>query len=334
MQAPMVTMRDVARQAGVSITTVSHVLNNSRPVSDELRQRVESAMSELGYVPNRAARSLRTQKSYTIAVIIPDITNPFYPAFARGIQDTAEAEGYNLVLYNSDGDPDKEADCLRTARHSHVDGIVGVFFHLRVRDLAPLLEARLPIVRFLPRPSATGDLPLDSLYLDNLAAAHSVVDFLVERGHQHIAIVSGDAGPGDARLQGFQQGMEAHKLPSDYVIESQDFSETGGLAAVETLLKMQPRPSAVFAANDLLAIGLMQGVQAAGLRVPEDLAIVGFDDIPAARYVSPALTTVSQFQETIGQRAAAMLLEHLASPEPLSGRCVQLPYQLMIRQST
>jgi LacI family transcriptional regulator len=327
-------MRDVAHQAGVSITTVSHVLNNTRPVSEDLRQRVEQAMSQLGYVPNRAARSLRTQKSYTIAAIIPDICNPFYPAFARGIQDSVEQEGYNLVLYNSDGDAAKEAACLWAAQHSHVDGIVGVFFHLRVRDLAALLEANLPIVRFIPRQSGTGDLPLDSLYLDNPAAAHSVVDFLVQRGHRHIAIVTGDAGPGDARLQGFQEGMVAHQLASDCIIESQDFSETGGLAAAEHLLGMRPRPSAVFAANDLLAIGLMQGVLAAGLHVPEDIAIVGFDDIPAARYVSPALTTVAQFQEQIGQRAAAMLLEHLFAPQPLSGRCVELPYQLQIRAST
>jgi LacI family transcriptional regulator len=329
----MVTMRDVAQQAGVSITTVSHVLNNTRPVSEDLRLRVESAMTRLGYVPNRTARSLRTQRSYTIAAIIPDICNPFYPAFARGIQDSAEAKGYNLVLFNSDGDPAKEAACLRAAQHSHVDGIVGVFFHLRVRDLAPLLEAHLPIVRFLPARSSTGDLPLDSLYLDNPAAAHSVVDFLVQRGHRHIAILTGDAGPGDARLQGFQQGMAAHRLASDAIIESRDFSETGGLAAVATLLTMQPRPTAVFAANDLLAIGLMQGVQAAGLRIPEDLAIVGFDDIPAARYVSPALTTVAQFQEHIGQRAAAMLLEHLQSKSPLPGRCVELPYRVQVRSS-
>ncbi len=330
----MVTMREVARQAGVSITTVSHVLNNTRPVSDELRDRVESAMAQLGYIPNRAARTLRTHRSYTIAAIIPDITNPFYPAFARGIQDVAEENGYNLVLYNSDGDATKEAECLFSAQQSHVDGIVGVFFHLRARDLKPILESNLPIVRFVPARTRTGDLPLDSLYLDNEAAAKEVVDFLAERGHRQIAIVTGDAGPGDARLRGFQLGLLDHGLPSECLIESHDFTETGGYTSVDRLLSYQPRPTAVFAANDLLAIGVMQGVQAAGLHVPDDLAIVGFDDIPAARYVTPALTTVAQSQERIGQRAAEMLLEHLLSDEALSGRLVEMPYELIVRGST
>ena len=222
----MATMRDVADQAGVSIATVSHVLNETRYVSDELRGRVQSAIDELGYVPNRAARTLRTQRSYTIAAIIPDITNPFYPAFARGIQDVVQAASYNMVLYNSDGDAEKEAECLVAAQQSHVDGIIGIFFHLRVRDLRPLLEAKLPIVRFEAVRARTGDLPLDSLYLDNEAAVREVVSFLVERGHRHIAIVTGDAGPGDARLQGFKQGIEAHGLSAYSVIDGTDFTET------------------------------------------------------------------------------------------------------------
>jgi LacI family transcriptional regulator len=330
------TQADVAKMAGVSQTTVSLVLNNQADsmIPAETVQRVWEAIQELGYVPNRAAQTLRTQKSYTIAAIIPDITNPFYPAFARGIQDVAEKHGYNLVLYNSDGDPDKEAGCLISAQQSHVDGIVGVFFHLRVNDLKPILESRLPIVRFEPVQSRTGGLPLDSLYVDNEAAARAIVDFLVEGGHRRIAIVTGDAGPGNARLRGFQQGMTDHQLPVEYVIESPDFTETGGYACVETFLNLQPRPTAVFAANDLLAIGFMHGVQAVGLRVPDDLAIVGFDDIPAARYVTPALTTVTQFQEGIGQRAAEMLLEHLGADEGMGGRCIELPYELRLRAST
>lgn len=330
----MVTMRDVAKQAGVSITTVSHVLNNSRPVRDELRDRVQTAMTQLGYVPNRVARTLRTQRSFTIAAIIPDITNPFYPAFARGIQDTAENNGYNLVLYNTDGNADKETACLISAQQSHADGIVGVFFHLRVRDLRPILETNLPIVRFEPARTRTGDLPLDSLYLDNEAAVKALVHFLVERGHRRIAIVTGDTGPGDARLRGFRQGMAEHKLSTDYVIESPNFTETEGYACVETLLRYAPRPTAVFAANDLLAIGVMQGLQNSGLVVPDDVAIVGFDDIPAARYVTPALTTVAQSQEYIGQRAAEMLLERLSSPNVFGGRCVEVPYELKVRAST
>ena len=322
--------------AGVSQTTVSLVLNNQTNTSipTQTTDRVWDAINKLGYVPNRAAQTLRTQKSYTIAAIIPDITNPFYPAFARGIQDVAEKHGYNLVLYNSDGDARKETECLISAQQSHVDGIVGVFFNLRVRDLKPILESNLPIVRFQPAQTNAGNLPLDSLFVDNEAAARAVVRYLVEKGHTHLAAVTGDIGPGNARLHGFRQGLAMYGLPDTCVIESPDFSETGGYASVEKLMSYQSRPTAIFAANDLLAIGVMQGVQEAGLRVPDDLAIVGFDDIPAARYVTPALTTVAQFQEKVGQRAAEMLLAHLASDEPISGRCIEMPFELKLRAST
>jgi LacI family transcriptional regulator len=154
------TQADVANRAGVSQTTVSLVLNNNTDTSIPVQtvNKVWDAIHKLGYVPNRAAQTLRTQKSYTIAAIIPDITNPFYPAFARGIQDAAEKQGYNLVLYNSDGDAGKEARCLIAAQQSHVDGIIGVFFHLRVPDLKGVLESNLPIVRFVPAKPQTGDL--------------------------------------------------------------------------------------------------------------------------------------------------------------------------------
>ncbi len=322
--------------AGVSQTTVSLVLNDNADTSipAETIKRVWDAIQQLGYVPNRAAQTLRTRKSYMIATIIPDITNPFYPAFARGVQDIAEKQGYNLVLYNSDGIAAKEAECLISAQQSHADGIIGVFFHQRVRNLKPMLESGIPIVRFEPAQPQTGDLPLDSLYLDNEAAVRDVIDFLVKRGHSRIAIVTGDAGPGNSRMRGFQQALVEHQLSTEYVIESPDFTESGGHAAVAKLLSCQPRPTAVFAANDLIAIGVIQGIQAAGMCVPQDVAVVGFDDIPAAHYVTPTLTTVAQFQERIGQRAAEMLLERLVSEERLSGRRVEMPYELKIRGST
>ena len=330
------TQADVAKLAGVSQTTVSLVLNNLTDTSipPQTIDRVWDAINQLGYVPNRAAQTLRTQKSYTIAAIIPDITNPFYPAFSRGIQDVAEKHGYNLVLYNSDGNAAKEAECLISVQQSHIDGIIGVFFNLRVRDLRPVLESNLPIVRFEPAQTQTGDLPLDSLYVDNAAAGKAVVRFLVERGHTYLAVITGDTGPGNARLRGFQQGLAEYGLRDDFVIESPNFTETGGYASVEKLLSFQPRPTAVFAANDLLAIGVMQAVQNAGLRVPGDMAIVGFDDIPTARYITPTLTTVAQLQEQIGQRAAEMLLEHLSSDEPIPGRCIEMPFELKVRGST
>lgn len=330
------TQADVARSAGVSQTTVSLVINNIADTSipAETVQKVWDAINRIGYIPNRAAQTLRTHKSYTIAAIIPDITNPFYPAFARGIQDAAEKQGYNLVLYNSDGAASKEIECLISAQHNHVDGVVGVFFHQRVQDLKPFLEANIPIVRFESSKSQAGTLPLDSLYVDNEAAVRSAVGYLIKRGHRRLAAVTGDVGPANARLRGFRQALIDHQITDELIVESPDFTETGGFASVKKLLSYQPRPTAVFAANDLLAIGVMQGVQAAGLHVPGDIAIIGFDDIPAARYVTPTLTTVAQFQEQIGKCAAEMLLEHLSASELLGGRSVEMPYELIIRAST
>lgn len=330
------TQADVAQLAGVSQTTVSHILNDSSldEFSPETIQRVWDAINQLAYVPNRAAQSLRTSRTYTIAAIIPDITNPFYPAFARGIQNAAETHHYGLVLYNTDGNPDKEAQCLRIAHQSGVDGIIGVFFHQRVRNLKPYLDDNLPIVRFEPARRNVGGLPLDSLFVDNEAAAMVAVTHLIERGHQHIAMVTDDAGPGNMRLVGYRQALAQHGLEHEIIIESEDFTAQGGYLATSILLQYQPRPTAVFAANDLLAIGIMQAAHAANLNVPSDLAIVGFDDIPAAQYVTPRLTTIAQFQENLGKRAAEMLFEHLNATGNLGGRCEEMPFELKIRESS
>jgi len=329
------TQSDVARLAAVSQSVVSYVLNRDAvaPVAPETRRRVIAAVAELGYVPDRAARALRTRKTATIAAIIPDITNAFYPAFVRGVQDVAEGHGYDLIVHNTDGDADKEARFLHTVQ-GRVDGIIGVFFHLRATDLRPLLDRGVGVVRLEATPQEIGPLPLDNLYVDNVAAARDAVAFLIGRGHRRIAMIAGQGGPRQPRVRGYRDALAAHGIAADPpLLAETEFVEGGGYEAMRELLRVAPRPTAVFAANDLLALGALVALREAGLRVPADIAVVGFDDIPAARLVGPALTTVAQFPQALGRRAAELLVERLSGLAPAGGRCEERPYELVVRES-
>lgn len=330
------TQADVARWANVSQAMVSYVLNDTSTVSVpvETRQRILQAMDELGYVPNRTARSLRTNKTYTIATIIPDITNPFYPAFGRGIQDVAEEQNYDLIMYNTDGLAEKERKSLLSVQQGRVDGVIAVLFHLTAKDLIPLMETGLPVVRLEASKKAIGPYPLDNLYVDNIAAAQTVVSYLINQGHSQIGLIAGQGGPGQFRVQGYQKALAEHNLPlNDDLIRRGDFAEEGGYEGMQALLSLSPRPTAVFAANDLMAMGALIAIQEAGLQIPTDMAVVGFDDIPTAKLLNPPLTTVSQFQEQLGRRAAEMLFERLNGSAPETGRCEEMPYRLIKRKS-
>jgi LacI family transcriptional regulator len=313
------------------------VLNNNSTivVPDDTRQRIVDAIRDLGYIPDRAARSLRTRKTYTIAGIIPDITNPFYPAFERGIQDLADQHGYDLIMYNTDGSADKERKSLRSVQQGRVDGVIAVLFHLTAQDLLPLLEMNIAVVRLEATPKQPGTAPLDNVYVDNIAAAQRAVEYLIGRDHRRIGMITGQRGPGANRVLGYQRALAAHGLPLDgQLIRSNDFTVAGGSQSMRELLALPTRPTAVFAANDLMAMGAMNAIRAAGLRIPQDIAVIGFDNIPAAELDSPALTTVTQFQEQLGRRAAQMLLERFDGTAPDGGRCEEMPAELVIRQST
>ncbi len=330
------TQADVARVAGISQATVSYVLNNKQTVtvSDKTRQRILEAAQNLGYVFNNAARSLITNRTYTIASVIPDITNPFYPTLERGIQDVAETQGYDVIIYNSDGQRHKEEKALRSVRQARADGVIGVFFHMTVDDLMPLLELNIPVVCFAARPKTPEPLPLDYLYIDTAAAAQAAVTHLIGRGHRRIGMLARCERTEDARVLGYRQALAAHRIQFDPDrIRTCESTEEGGYIGMQGLLALATPPTAVFAANDIRAIGALLAIREAGLSVPEDVAIMGFDDIPAARLVSPALSTVTQFQNRLGQRAAELLLDRLNGNAPPQGRCEKMPYAVIVRES-
>jgi LacI family transcriptional regulator len=334
MSRQRATQKDVARAAGVSQATVSMVLSGgSASIPAETWARITKAAKDLGYVPNRFAQALKTSRSMTIACIVPDITNPFYPALVRGIQSVADGLNYDVMTVNTDGTPERERHFLEWARQGRVDGVIGVFFTLRATDFSSLAEAGVPIVRIESSKKRGGDLPVDDLYVDSLAAAQSVTQYLIDQGHQRIVLVAGRGGPQPHRIDGYRAALAAAGLPEHVVIDN-EFSEVGGTRAAEAILGGDFKPSAIFAANDLMAIGVMQALRDRGIRIPEDIAVVGFDDISAAKLVTPTLTTVAQFQRQMGERAAQMLMDRLRGATTGAGTAVEMPFELIVRGST
>jgi LacI family transcriptional regulator len=331
------TQADVAKLAGVSQSAVSQVLNrNDFAIPVETRQRILEVIDQVGYVPNKSAQSLRTQKTYTIASIIPDITNPFYPAFQRGIQSVTNQHNYDLIVYDTEEREENERRSLRSLERASVDGAIVVLFHHGIEHLRSINEQNIHIVILRGRPTSEEELLLDTLYVDNVSLAKTSVLFLIEKGHTRIGMIAGlkNTLPRQNRIQGFCEALAEHNLPLDEIlIQDGDFTETGGYLGMKKLLRLNPRPTAVFAANDLMALGAMLAIREAKLRIPEDIAIVGLDDIPAAKMVHPPLTTISQMQENIGRRAAKMLFERINGTAPENPRLVEMPFELIVRAS-
>jgi len=329
---------DVARLAGVSQTVVSYVLNETHVVSiaPETRQRVRDAIRQLGYVPNGTARSLRTRKTSTIACVIPDITNPFYPAFERGVQDVADDHDYDFVAYNTDGIRTKELRCLRAVQRARADGLIATPFQLTADDFAPLIEGGVPVVVFGEMTSAPETPRFDYLFVDDEAAAAELVAYLLDRAYLPLGMIKESRRflRREGRLAACRRLLtERGQLREELVARGDDPTEAGGYAAMRELLTRSPRPRAVFATNDMMAIGALVAIREAGLRVPEDIAVAGFDDITVARLLNPPLTTVAQFPEQLGRRAAEMLFERLEGSVTGDGRRVEMPYELMVRSS-
>ena len=332
------TQEDVARAAGVSQTVVSLVLNDSTTISiaPETRQRVLTAIDQLNYVPNGAARGLRTQKTLIVASMIPDITNPFYPAFERGIQDVADSRGYDLIAYNSDGLREKELRCVRAMLRTRVDGVIATPFQLTTEDFSPLIESGVPVVVFGELVGTPPDNPFDVVYLHDAEAAGKLVEYLIDRAYLPLAMIaaSGEHLRREGRTTAYQRIL-AERVPDQppLLTRGSDPTEAGGYTAMRKLLAGSPLPRGVFASNDMMAMGAMVAIPEAGLRVPDDIAIAGFDDITVARLLHPTLTTVAQFPERLGHKAAEMLFDRLDGTVSGEGRRVEMPYELKIRES-
>ncbi|MGV9375609.1 substrate-binding domain-containing protein [Nonomuraea sp. NPDC003707] len=327
------SIRRVAELAGVSATTVSHTLNRRRPVAEETRQRVLQAIEELGYRPNVLARGLRTSRSQTIGLIIPDITNPFYPALARGLQDVLGPEGYDQIISNTDGVRRTEQAAIEHMIARQVDGLAFAVFHTHAEDLLPVIEAGIPVVRLGGRLVQHG---VDLVHSDDEGGGAEATRYLLGCGYRRIAFVCGPAaeGPAAERVAGYRAALAEAGAPADQALVAHThFSRAGGAEGVARLLELAEPPDALLCANDVMAIGALDEAARRGLRVPEDLAVMGFDDIDAAGMVSPGLTTMANPAREIGQATAVRLLERLreAIDEPSTELVV--PARLVRRQS-
>lgn len=334
------TQADVAQKAGVSQAMVSYVLNENSNITvpDDTRDRIVGAINDLGYVPNRAARILRTNRTATIACIVPDITNTFHTVFARGIQLVAEQNGYDMVLYNTDRIPANEHKYLRRIQEGPVDGVVITAYHLTAEDFIPLLALNIPVVIQGPNimPLEVQGYALDSLHVNDVEAARTIVTYFINKGHTRIGMIAGQANtpPRLQREMGYRQTLQEHNIPIDEeLIRGGDFREEWAYSSMQKLLNLASPPTAVFAASDVMAIGAIMAINDAGLTVPDDIAIIGFDDIPMAKHITPSLTTIAQYEGKVGQRAAEMLFDRLNDQVPVNGRREVMPFKLIMRGS-
>ena len=325
------TIIDVARQAGVSKSTVSRVLQGDGPVSRQSQDAVWQAVAHLGYEQNTVASSLRTDRTWLVMLITPELTNPFWAAVARGVQDTIEAAGYSVVIANSEWDAGRERRFLKTARRNRFDALL---INPTIVTNAELLATGVPTVLLGMRSDLQG---FDNVGSDTYGGVQLALNHLYALGHRRIGFIRGQhkSGRGLARQQAYQDFLQQQSLPHDpeLVVEAPYELERGYQAAGLLLGRSMP-PTAIFAANDLLAIGAMHAAHERGFAIPSQLSIIGMDDIEAAAMTLPGLTTIAKPKAEIGRQAVTLLLERLAGHTPSQPRRVFLPCHLVVRGST
>lgn len=326
----MATIHDVARRSAVSPATVSRFLRGERVRRE---QEVRDAIKELGYRPTFAARSLRSGVHYAIGVVVPDVANPFFAAVVKGMESVLRGGPYSLFLANTDESREFEADVIGDVI-GRVDGVVLAPATERDDNPKRLLDAGIPVV-FVDRDLADGSV--DSVLVDNVGGARLAAHHLLQLGHRDIAIISGplDNTPGRERYAGFTAALrEAEVELPDRFIEIADFREPGGYAAMLHLLALPHAPTAVFCANNLMTIGALKALNGTGIAVPEDMSIIGFDDLDLAPLMRAPLTVIDRPSMEQGAIAAQIMLNLLANPAPHRPQRVVLPVQLLQRAST
>jgi len=328
------TIKDVARLADVSTATVSHVINDTRYVSDELRARVLDAMEVLNYRPNVLAQGLRRGETHTIGLVVPDNANPFFAEVARVVEDVGFDRGYSVILCNTGDDLERERAYIDVLIAKQVDGIIFIAAGDHHKHLAELTDANVPLVLADRDVAQSG---VDVVLVDNELGGHRATEHLLDLGHRRIGCIAGpsEATPSADRVKGYARALREAGVPvQQSLIEPGDFRYEGGEEAAARLLSLDSLPSAVFACNDLMAIGALRAIRRAGLRVPEDISVVGFDDIVLASAVSPALTTVAQPVEQLAKISTELLLSRIEGESPSDLARIVLDTELVVRNSS
>ena len=333
IQGRTVTIRDVARKARVSVATVSRVLTGKQPVREPTRKRIETAIDRLGYAPHGAARSLITRRTNTVGVLLPDIYGEFFSELIRGIDATMRRHGYHVLVSGSHGDRGETGAMLRAMR-GRVDGLIVLSPESGSHILPRHFGESLPVVLLN---SAVDGRAFDLINIENYDGAFAMVRHLSDQGHRRIAFIKGPDANRDAseRLRGYRDAIAAISAErSPELVQSGDFREETGYRAGQRLLALSRRPTAIFASNDAMAVGCLCALQEAGVRVPADIALAGFDDIPIARFTAPPLTSVRVSIAELGRAAAERVLHAVKSHNRQKPMHMTLPTELVIRDST
>lgn len=328
-----VTIYDVAREAGVSMATVSRVVNNNPNVKPQTRKKVHEAIERLGYRPNAVARGLASKKTTTVGVVIPDISNANFAEVARGIEDIANMYHYNIILTNADKRKEKEIRVVNTLLEKQVDGLLFMGGAVTEDHLLAFQTSNVPIVLCGTTDEKNAYPSVD---IDHEAAAFDAVNLLIQEGHRTIAMISGtlqDPSTGYARFQGYRKALEKAGIPyREEYVRVGNYKYESGIEATQYFLSLPERPTAIFAATDEMAIGAIHCIQDAGLKVPDDISVIGLDNSRISSMVRPLLTTVAQPMYDIGA-VSMRLLTKLMKKESVDTAKVTLPHEMVVRQS-
>jgi LacI family repressor for deo operon, udp, cdd, tsx, nupC, and nupG len=325
---------EVAKRAGVSIATVSRVLSRPEAVAANTRRKVMQAVSQLGYAPNSAGKHLRTQKSGKLLVLVPDISNPFYSRILQSIEETAQRAGYAVLLGDTQQDVKREERYTQMLRRREAEGLI-VVGHALPEAAISMSQDATPGAPIVAGCEVNRLIQIPSVHIDNQAAARDAMEHLYGLGHRRIGVVTGpmSSGLSRERLQGATACAKAHGADRDLIVVNGEFTIESGRTAGEQLLKRHDPPTALFCFNDLMAIGAMNVARAFGTRVPEELSVVGFDDIAFAAYTVPPLTTVAQPVREIGQETVRLVLG-IINRQTMTPVSVILRHSLVVREST
>ncbi|WP_282940026.1 LacI family DNA-binding transcriptional regulator [Paenibacillus sp. RC67] len=327
------TIYDVAEAAGVSIATVSKVINGTGRISDKTRKHVTSIMDALKYQPSMVASALTGKSTFTVGLTLPDLANPFFAEIARAVEDRGQEYGFNVFICSTDNDPDREIKYFSLLTQKRVDGVIVATRTEKDMFLKKLIQQNVPIALI------TGEMPtlaVDTVMVDDFLGGYQAGSHLVEQGHRRIAILAEDVNTmsNRERIRGCKQAMTAAGIEVDErLVTSGDFTVSGGKEAMCRLLDMEEPPTAVFACNDLLAIGAIQGARERGLQLPQQLSVVGFDNTILATIIDPPLTTVAQPIQEIGRQAMDLLVQEIKGQKSMKQRVVLMP-ELVVRGST
>ncbi len=326
----MASIKDVAEAAGVSTATVSRVLSNGLHVRPEVRERVMATVERLGYRPNLVARSLRSQQSNTIGLIVSDISNPFFTAISRAVEDTAYDQGFSVLLCNTDENPEKEAIYLNLMRDTTVAGAI---MSPTRHTISSFADSNLPFpLVVIDRSITNGDV--DSVLLDNVDAAYRLITHLVEQGYRRIAALCSEMSTGLERQLGYEKALRAHGLaPKAEYMKYVSPRAEAGYTATAKMLDLDEPPDALFTVNSLIAEGALQAIRERNLTIPDDIALVTFDETTWSSLVQPAITLIAQPTYEIGKTAAELLIQRIADPGRPT-RQVILKGQLLVRGSS